>query len=254
MQFETVKKIVEDNPQVRTYGLNDWGEPLLHPDIVEIVRFLKSKGKQVYFATNAVLLNPEMSEALVKAGLDRIFFSVDGVGTSYEKIRGVPYELIKKNILGFISEAGLNTQINVVCVVSKDNEANALEVKREWQRYAQVYYQPQLLFVPDTRKQKCAELYGNHLVVLSDGTVVPCCADYEGELRLGNVNEHTLNEIENGPALAKLRKDSTGSFCGKCSEYHSDRVKPRFKTMTMLRSIMSAVYLKVTEDVEWIRT
>ncbi|MEM6353248.1 MAG: SPASM domain-containing protein, partial [Cyanobacteria bacterium P01_D01_bin.14] len=31
--------------------------------------------------------------------------------------------------------------------------------------------------------------------ILYDGTVVPCCKDYDGQIPLGNLNEHSLVEI-----------------------------------------------------------
>lgn len=42
--------------------------------------------------------------------------------------------------------------------------------------------------------------------ILWDGTVVPCCLDYNGSIGLGNINDRSFMEIWNGDAMARLRK------------------------------------------------
>ncbi|MEM0980089.1 MAG: radical SAM/SPASM domain-containing protein [Cyanobacteria bacterium P01_H01_bin.58] len=42
--------------------------------------------------------------------------------------------------------------------------------------------------------------------ILYDGTVVPCCKDYEGQIPLGNVNQQPLNEILAGAPACALRQ------------------------------------------------
>ena len=42
--------------------------------------------------------------------------------------------------------------------------------------------------------------------ILHDGTVVPCCKDFEGQIPLGNVTQQPLSDILNGPAACALRQ------------------------------------------------
>jgi MoaA/NifB/PqqE/SkfB family radical SAM enzyme len=56
------------------------GEPLLHPDIVEITRYAKSLGfYRVSMASNALTLTKKMLEDLERAGLDTLQISIDRV-------------------------------------------------------------------------------------------------------------------------------------------------------------------------------
>ena len=58
------------------------GEPLLHPDIVAIVRRIKQQRRGVTFATiitNAFKLTPELVDGLNEAGLDSMQVSVDTI-------------------------------------------------------------------------------------------------------------------------------------------------------------------------------
>ena len=63
-------------------------EPLLHPNICEIVRLIKESGHTVQMATNGYLL-PDKAEGLLSAGLDAIHISIDGPEKVHDSIRGV---------------------------------------------------------------------------------------------------------------------------------------------------------------------
>jgi MoaA/NifB/PqqE/SkfB family radical SAM enzyme len=58
------------------------GEPLLHPDLAEIIRYIKAKrhsGTLVVLITNGFLLTPQHVAALNDAGLDLMQISVDSI-------------------------------------------------------------------------------------------------------------------------------------------------------------------------------
>lgn len=232
LDFNLIKKIVEENPKVKSYGLNNWGEPLLHPQFLEIIDYLTSKNKTFYFATNATLFNEEMIRKLIGSSLSAIFFSIDAIGDTYEEIRGYPYQKIKEKILAFLSArdaAQKKITTEIVATVSKWNETAIIALKNEWASYMKVSIQPMLTFERDQRLRKCDELFRSHLIVLSNGKVVPCCADYEGILEIGDAKKQTLNEIINSKEINRLRENAKGSICDSCSEYKSNITKERFK-------------------------
>ncbi|MDR1554465.1 MAG: SPASM domain-containing protein [Campylobacteraceae bacterium] len=60
----------------------------------------------------------------------------------------------------------------------------------------------------------------SQLGILSNGTVVPCCLDYDGKVALGDVNSQSLYDIvTNAKHIAKGLKDGfpTEELCQKCS-------------------------------------
>lgn len=63
------------------------GEPLLHPDIVELVRHCKSRGLRTSMATNGFHLTAALAAQLRAAGLDAISISIDAItpGPSTQK-------------------------------------------------------------------------------------------------------------------------------------------------------------------------
>lgn len=66
------------------------GEPCLRPDLPEMVRFFKSLGTNVCLDTNGIILGnrPALADELVKAGLDTIVFSFDGLSEMHDRQRG----------------------------------------------------------------------------------------------------------------------------------------------------------------------
>jgi hypothetical protein len=61
----------------------------------------------------------------------------------------------------------------------------------------------------------------HHFGVLSDGRVVPCCADYDGAMAIGSLLEKPLAEILASPAALALRDSIAGitpmpAFCASC--------------------------------------
>lgn len=81
MDLQLYRRILDEGEAGRLFGLklSYRGEPLLHPNLVEMVAYAKAKGVlDVYFNTNGMLLTQEMSHRLIDAGLDRISISIEG--------------------------------------------------------------------------------------------------------------------------------------------------------------------------------
>ena len=91
---------VESLQRVSFWG---FGEPLMHPDIVEMVALAKGLGAQTQLITNALLLDRDISKGLVEAGLDSLVVSVDG-GTpeSHADVRpSADLGLVERNVKVF---------------------------------------------------------------------------------------------------------------------------------------------------------
>jgi len=71
-----------------TVFIGGYGEPLLHPDIPDMVRRIKSAGSSVELITNGTLLTPKLSQDLIRAGINTLWISLDGASQeSYADIR-----------------------------------------------------------------------------------------------------------------------------------------------------------------------
>jgi MoaA/NifB/PqqE/SkfB family radical SAM enzyme len=64
------------------------GEPLSHPDIIEMIHKVKALGCQAELITNGTLLDENMIVALMRSGLDTLWVSLDGATPeSYADVR-----------------------------------------------------------------------------------------------------------------------------------------------------------------------
>ncbi len=67
------------------------GEPLLHPDIIEIIKQFSLRGFKVGMASNGVLIDRDKAGELADAGLKNIQLSLDSVNKeTHDFLRGVP--------------------------------------------------------------------------------------------------------------------------------------------------------------------
>lgn len=71
-----VDKLVELGTTIITLS---GGEPLLHPQIEQIVGHIRRRGAMATLITNGYLLNPRKIEALNRAGLDHLQISIDNL-------------------------------------------------------------------------------------------------------------------------------------------------------------------------------
>jgi len=85
---ETLIRILESIPSLFYVRLYNWGEPFLHPDLPNLVEIVKKSGRYCEISTNMQIMDPELAERLVRAGLDLIRISCDGVTQeTYEQYR-----------------------------------------------------------------------------------------------------------------------------------------------------------------------
>jgi MoaA/NifB/PqqE/SkfB family radical SAM enzyme len=81
MSRETYARIMEGLRRFSpppTVFLGAIGEPLAHPDIVDMAAQAKAIGSAVELITNGTLLAKGLSQKLIEAGLDRLWVSLDG--------------------------------------------------------------------------------------------------------------------------------------------------------------------------------
>jgi len=100
-------RLIEDLKQadpMPSVCLSGLGEPLFHPRVTDWVARLKALGASVELITNATLLTPARSKALIEAGLDILWVSLDAAtGDQYAAVRqGADLELVKANLEQFL--------------------------------------------------------------------------------------------------------------------------------------------------------
>ena len=234
MDFSLFKEIVDKNRGVEFVLPFQWGEPLLHKDFLKMVKYATSKGIRVMFTTNGTMLNDDICRKIAESGAERITISFDGIGETHTKIRGFDYYKLREKVLNLKKirdEVKSKLKIDISMVVFKETENDVGRLYEEWGSVAdRVQLIPR--FVSGKRAVRCRELWRGIIVVLCDGRVSICCADYEGEAIVGDARKQTLAEIWNSKKMREYRRAHIkGKFppiCENCNEYETDLVSKRF--------------------------
>lgn len=65
------------------------GEPLLHPQLPQILQRATDKGLKVTISTNGTRITPDMARMFKELGVAYVGISLDGIGAVHDKFRGV---------------------------------------------------------------------------------------------------------------------------------------------------------------------
>ena len=218
VSFDTVKKVIEEGVEHGLYGVkfNIRGEPLLHPQIYDFVKYAKDNGLiDVYFNTNAVLLTEKASEKLIDAGLDRLSVSFEGyIKEVYENLRsGSSFETVVANIATLQSlkkRMGVtHPKIRIQTVMLSDVASSFEEYNKFWSdKVDEVGF----LDYKEMKEKKrgikyawaCPQIW-QRMAVWWDGTILPCNHDDGGLLALGNVSTMSIMDAWHSEEISKVR-------------------------------------------------
>ncbi len=81
--FERIFTSLQTMAPLPTIFFGGYGEPLLHPRIIEWVKRIKGLGARVEVITNGLLLTEERSLHFIRAGLDMLWVSLDGASPKH---------------------------------------------------------------------------------------------------------------------------------------------------------------------------
>ena len=233
------------------------GEPYLHPQFLELVKYAADKGIYTATSTNAHYLNDDNARRTVESGLDRLIISLDGTTQDvYQQYRvGGKLEKVlegTRNVVKWRKELKSSTpRIIFQFLVVRPNEhqiddakqlAIALGVDDVWFKTAQIYdHQHGSPLIPTidyysryqnnengtwSLKNKllnhCWKMW-HSCVITWDGLVVPCCFDKDAEYRQGDLKTETFRQLWRGPKYQQFRSSLLKGrdqieMCRNCSE------------------------------------
>jgi radical SAM protein with 4Fe4S-binding SPASM domain len=189
------------------------GEPLLNPNIEEIVDILTPK-VMVGLSTNGTLIHKKLN-ALLK--LDYLTISFDAATKEkYESLRiGATWETLISNIDLLLEARGNNPTpaIDLQLIQHHNQECDVDATKRlvdehKWDVRVRTIQDCFLgsLNHPDVFKVKSNDLCLNPFMSVSihaDGLVTPCCRTWDKEWVYGDLNEQSLYDIWNNNESVK---------------------------------------------------
>ncbi len=199
--------------------LHVMGEPLLHPNIGEILDICSYYDIGANMTTNGTLIKEKGDIILNKKALRQINYSLHSfpantVNFTNEEYLNNIFDFIKKtDIEGRIinclrlwnMESSLFSENALTFKLLKENfntdikimrtDRNGIKLKdRVFLQQDKVFFWPDIKREPEFFDGKCFGLK-SHIGILVDGTVVPCCLDSGGNINLGNIFNEDLSDI-----------------------------------------------------------
>lgn len=109
------------------------GEPLLHPDLPEIVAQVRRLGMHATMITNGTLLTERWIEALNSADLDILQISIDNLRP--DRISGKSLRGLDRKLKLLAEHARFKVNVNCVLGVSEERTEDAIQVARRAMHY-----------------------------------------------------------------------------------------------------------------------
>ena len=237
MDWPLFCKIIDEiGGKVPAIRLSLRGEATLNKNFVECIRYAKAKGiKEVSTLTHGFKLTLPYFEQIADAGIDWITISVDGIGETYEKIRGpIRFdELLQKikDIKRFKDERGLQRPVIKIQGIWPAIQENPQAYYDTFAPYVDlVAFNPLIDYLgndTDTNIEyiegfSCPQQY-QRLVIGADGLVMKCSNDEENREVIGDVKKQTVHDVWHGPKMQAVRdlhhqKDGflQNPVCRKC--------------------------------------
>lgn len=236
-EFDAVSSVLTGHTKFLYFHL--MGEPLLHPDLSVFLSIAHKKGFRVIITTNGTLLN-KASDILLKAdALHRVNISLQSIEGSGSTISAGEYIDALCAFCAAASERGIICSLrlwNEGGKNSRNAELLALLEKHFPQPWTDCTKNLRLrdkVFLEHGDKFEWPDLaapeagvsfcYGlrDHIGILCDGTVVPCCLDSEGSIPLGNIHNQRLDEILSSPRAKAIYdgfscRKATEELCRRC--------------------------------------
>lgn len=227
-EFDFLAKRIKEHTDYLYFHL--MGEPLLHPKAGVFLEKAAAMGFKVTIATNGMLISEKAAELLGK-GLYKITFSLHSYEANQNSISLREYI---NNITDFCKKA---EKEGTICVLRLWNEGgeNTLneeitdmlseqfafrENRRGFTLSERIYLESAEKFIwpdkeaPTQNVHFCMGLR-DHIGVLCDGSVVPCCLDADGEITLGNLFTENLQDIISSPRAKAIVKGFSENCCSE---------------------------------------
>lgn len=228
MDLDLYKEICKQAKEYGAHGIRllRWGEPLLHKQIDEFVKIAKEHSLCTHITTNGMLLDDKMIIRLIESGIDTIIISLQGTNKDeYNKVRNTDkYDVVSNNIKRLVEirdELKVdNPYVHISTTITDETVAQVKDWERYWSSivdstgwgytwFKRLKDKTKVQDLIDRSKKlphnfKCIEVM-NKLSIDWDGTVSPCCLDYDQQLTIGNIKDNNLMELWKSPQAEAIR-------------------------------------------------
>ncbi len=227
MSYPLFKNIIDEASKIGVKRIHFYnhGEPFLHPQIIEMITYMKEKGMGLTLSTNGMFLDNQMGEQLLSAGVntnDYLRFSIYGHSKQVHEgiMRNVCHKTVLSNIDNLIRLREMKKLPGPIYeVIFHRCDENAAEEKQFYSYWktrvdrtimagdiSVSYANFKISDVPPARSRTstCLNLW-ERMTVLWNGDVVSCISDLDGERIFGNLENETIINVWRSEGLRELK-------------------------------------------------
>lgn len=234
-EFETILNKIK--PYTKYIYLHVKGEPMLHPNFDELVKLAYDKGFFVNITTNGTLLQNhlevtkyirQINISLHATNKKEIIEIAKNINNSYVNFRiwNTNNSIINNDTIKILEEC-FNTNIGNLLEDTMDKKQHhSLKSETNFTIKDNFYASIQNEFKwPNLDNETATNGYchalKDHIAILVDGTVVPCCLDNNGDIPLGNILTDNIETILNSQKTLNIingfkERKCIENLCQKC--------------------------------------
>lgn len=227
MDFALFAKIIDDarKNKMRIVHLYLHGEPLLHPNITEMISYTKKQGLAVHLTTNGMALTPEKIIAILKCGVDLSdHFTISVLGVSKEVhelvMKRINHERVLSNIDSFLKlRRDLHTDGPIIETMFYPMPENQHEIQsylknfRGYVDHARLASKISIFFanygtgkrVPALNGREFCAHVRERLTVFWNGDITFCQNDLNGDWVFGNLANQSIQEVCSNEKMLNLK-------------------------------------------------
>lgn len=226
------------------------GEPLMHPQIIDFIKYAKEKGVgPIQMASNALLLDDEMQDDIIRSGIDYLSFSLDTLDEKIymdSRLTG-NLEISARNVRSLGEkckkrrEKGLSTPILQVSTINleeyKEGQVQFINYWKDFVDVVRVYEQHDekgRLVDYELRKKidifadrrPCRKVFTD-MIIYWDGRLALCNYDWDEKRNLGDISQMSIQEAWNSIDYEEIRRMHLNnafdqSICKECHHWKID--------------------------------
>lgn len=237
MDFSLFTRVIDECRQYNLYSVRfSWrGEPLLHPRILDMLKYAKDAGiQEVSFLSNGEHLSPEIIDGLITHKLDWITVSFDGLYDTYEEYRkplkfeetvaklkllqrrkkelGIPKPVLKVQTVWDAIADDPDAYFRFMSDIADEIAFNPVKDKHYYKEFDITHYKPDYV---------CPRIW-QRMYVSSSGNIGCCLSDVYEDYTLGNIQDMTLYDAWHSPKFENMRQRHRASqrfdfsICRRC--------------------------------------
>lgn len=221
--------------------LHHFGSPMLDPGMIDKVAYVKrNTSLGIHFSETASNLRPRKARQLFDAGLDRLTIALDGTNAEeFYRIRGlrVDFDRVVRTIQEIIRlriQGNYPTALFIQLIQMQGAPKEQFVKDWEAQDGVTILHKPffpypdvphDLMATGDKVFNRRCKIPFTSVTVLSDGRVVPCNSDYNGEQIFGDLKESSLQEVWASEIFREFRSKfihalfEKSDLCNRCGYY-----------------------------------